>query len=50
MNVKPKMNVIFAGSPFTIVKVYEQYVDIKQNFSIGLVYKKISIQDIKILK
>lgn len=49
MKIKKGMVVKFAGSRFTVVKVNEKSLDIKQNFSIGVVYENISIEDIQLL-
>ena len=40
----------FCGSPFTVVKINKTKLDIKQNFSLGVVYNDISINDIKPIK
>ena len=40
----------FCGSPYTIVKINGNKFDIKQNFSIRLIYKDVNISDIKLLK
>lgn len=35
-------------SPFKVVKVYGQYVDIQQKFSLGLVIEKVKISELNI--
>lgn len=48
MNFKVGMTVIFAGSHYTIVKVKEEALDIRQNFSIGVVYEDIKFDEVSI--
>ena len=51
---KIKINSIveFAGSSYTVVNLNHEKmeIDIKQNFSIGLIYKKMGIFEVKFLK
>ena len=48
----PKLNdrVVFAKSTYVVVKVNKSSVNIKQTFSLGLVYENIPFKDIKIVK
>jgi translation elongation factor P/translation initiation factor 5A len=40
----------FCGSPFTVVKINKTKLDIKQNFSLRIVYNDVSINDVKLIK
>lgn len=39
----------FANSPFTIVKRNGRNLDIKQNFSLGIIYEKVDISEVTLI-
>jgi hypothetical protein len=47
--MKVNTKVDFCGSEFIIVNRKGRYLDIKQNFSIGQIYEKVDISDVKLL-
>jgi hypothetical protein len=46
--MKINTEVMFSGNPYIVVNRKGRKLDIKQNFSIGVIYEKVNIEDLKL--